>query len=48
MGLALEGNLFLKLCISEPALARMRSYEEENITSPSPSIEVNARRVNHG
>ena len=37
-GLALERNLFLKLCITEPALARMRSYEEENITSPSRSI----------
>jgi len=47
-GLALERNLFLRLCISEPALARMRSYEEANITSPSRSIEVNARRVNHG
>ena len=40
-GLALERNLFLKLCISEPAFARMRSYEKENITSPSRSIEVN-------
>ncbi len=39
-GLALERNLFLKLCISEPALARMRSYEEKKITSPSRSIEV--------
>jgi len=38
MGDALERNLFLKLCITEPALARMRSYEEENITSPSRSI----------
>ena len=47
-GLALERNLFLRLCITEPALARMRSYEEANITSPSRSIEVNARRVNHG
>jgi enoyl-CoA hydratase/carnithine racemase len=37
-GLALERNLFLKLCMTEPALARMRSYEEENITSPSRSI----------
>ena len=46
-GLALERNLFLKLCITEPALARMRSYEEENITSPSRSIEVKARSVNH-
>jgi tripartite-type tricarboxylate transporter receptor subunit TctC len=45
-GLALERNLFLKLCITEPALARMRSYEEENITSPSRSIVVEARSVN--
>ena len=45
-GLALERNLFLKLCISEPALARMRSYDNENITSPSHSIEVDERRVN--
>jgi hypothetical protein len=28
----------LKLCITEPALARMRSYEGANITSPSRSI----------
>ena len=40
-------NLFLKLCVTEPALARMRSYEEENITSPSRSIVVEARSVNH-
>jgi enoyl-CoA hydratase len=39
-GLALERNLFLKLCIGEPALARMRSYEGANITSPSRSIVV--------
>src|ERR1700737_5283256 len=39
-GLALERNLFLKLCISEPALARMRSYQEKKITSPSRSFEV--------
>src|ERR1700746_3094486 len=39
-GLALERNLFLKLCVSEPALARMRSYEDKKITSPSHSIEV--------
>jgi len=39
-GLALERNLFLKLCITEPALARMRSYEEQNITSPSRSMVV--------
>src|SRR5712672_4242713 len=47
-GLALERNLFLKLCISEPALARMRAYEEEHITSPSRSIEVDERKVNRG
>src|ERR1700724_2723886 len=46
-GLALERNLFLKLGITEPALARMRSYEEANITSPSRSIVVEARSVNH-
>src|SRR6201997_1828127 len=42
-GLALERNLFLKLCISEPALARMRSYVEANITSPSRSIVVESK-----
>jgi enoyl-CoA hydratase len=39
-GLALERNLFLKLCISEAGLARMRSYEEKKITSPSRSFET--------
>src|SRR5205809_4490481 len=39
-GLALERNLFLKLCVSESALARMRSYEEKKITSPSRGFEV--------
>ena len=47
-GLALERNLFLKLCVSEPALARMRSYEEKKITSPSRSFEVDERKVNRG
>src|ERR1700756_5000575 len=46
-GLALERNLFLKLCISEPALARMRSYEEEHIPPPSRSFVVETRSVNH-
>jgi enoyl-CoA hydratase len=46
-GLALERNLFLKLCISEAALARMRSYEAEHITSPSRSFVVESRNVNH-
>ena len=40
-GLALERNLFLKLCIiSESALARMRPYEGKKITSPSRGFEV--------
>ena len=39
-GLALERNLFLKLCVSESALARMRSYEAKKITSPSCGFEV--------
>ena len=38
-GLALERNLFMKLCIGEPALERMRAYEAQNITSPARSIE---------
>jgi enoyl-CoA hydratase/carnithine racemase len=46
-GLALERNLFLKLCIAEPALARMRAYEEEHVTSPSRSIVVQARGTIH-
>jgi enoyl-CoA hydratase/carnithine racemase len=39
-GLALERNLLLKLCVSESALARMRSYEGKKITSPSRGFEV--------
>jgi enoyl-CoA hydratase len=39
-GLALERNLFMKLCVSDQALARMCSYEEKKITAPSRSIEV--------
>src|SRR6266700_1625024 len=39
-GVALERNLFLRLCISEPALARMRSYVEANVTLASRSIAV--------
>jgi len=42
---ALERNPFLKLCISESALARMRSYEERKSPSPSRSIEVES--ANH-
>jgi len=39
-GLALERNLFLKLCVSESALTRMRSYEGKKITSPSRGFKV--------
>src|ERR1700746_1033867 len=39
-GLALERNLFLKLCISDAGLARMRSYDGKKITSPSRSFEI--------
>jgi enoyl-CoA hydratase/carnithine racemase len=39
-GLALERNLFMRLCISDQGLARMRSYEEKKITAPSRSIEI--------
>ena len=46
-GLALERNLFLRLCISEPALARMRSYEGMRITVPSRSIEVETGSASH-
>jgi len=42
-GLALERNLFPKLCITEPALALMRSYEAENVISPSRSIVVHSK-----
>src|SRR5712664_3685834 len=35
-----ERNLFVKLCISAPGLARMRSYEEKKITAPSRGFEV--------
>jgi hypothetical protein len=39
-GLALERNLFLKFCVSDQGLARMRSYEEKKISVPSRSIEI--------
>jgi enoyl-CoA hydratase len=47
-GLALERNLFMKLAISDTALARMRDYEGQNITSPSKSIEIDEKRANRG
>ncbi len=39
-GLALERNLFLRLCTSDEGLARMRSYEAKKITSPDRGFEV--------
>ena len=39
-GLALERNLFMRLCVSDQALARMRSYEAKKITAPSRSLEA--------
>jgi hypothetical protein len=39
-GLALERNLFLKLCVSDAGLVRMRSYDSKNITSPNRSFEI--------
>jgi enoyl-CoA hydratase len=42
-GQALERNLFLKLCISEAGLDRMRAYEAQNITAPSHSLVVDPR-----
>src|SRR5258705_2259299 len=38
-GLALERNLFMRLSVSDQALARMRSYEAKKITDPSRSLE---------
>ena len=37
-GLALERNLFMQLCIGEPAIERMRAYEAQNITLPSQTL----------
>jgi hypothetical protein len=39
-GLAPERNLFMRLCITDEAVARVRSYERLNITLPARSIEV--------
>jgi len=37
-GLALERNLFMKLCTGEPAIARMKAYEAQSITAPSATL----------
>jgi hypothetical protein len=42
-----ERRLFLKLCICEPVIDRLRSYEEANIISPARSIVVETRSVSH-
>ena len=34
-----ERNLVMRLCVSNQALARMRSYEDEEITDPSRPLE---------
>jgi enoyl-CoA hydratase len=47
-GLALERNLFLRLCTSDTALARMRNYDEKKITEPSRGFEVDEEVVNRG
>jgi enoyl-CoA hydratase len=47
-GLALERNLFLRLCISDTALARMRNYDAKKINDPSRGFEVDEEVVNRG
>src|SRR6202163_383882 len=34
-GLLLERRLFMKLCLSDAALSRMRAYDEQDSASPS-------------
>ena len=34
-----ERNLVMRLCVSDQALARTRSYEDKKITDPSRSLE---------
>jgi len=38
-GLALERNLFMKLCSGDVALERMRAYEAQNVTAPGRTLE---------
>ncbi|MBV9043817.1 MAG: enoyl-CoA hydratase/isomerase family protein [Alphaproteobacteria bacterium] len=38
-GLALERNLFMRLCIGEPAIERMKAYEAQRITAPSATLQ---------
>jgi len=38
-GLALERNLFMKLCIGDEAISRMKAYEAQQVTEPSKTLE---------
>lgn len=38
-GLALERNLFMKLCIGDAAMERMRDYEAKRISEPSQTLQ---------
>jgi enoyl-CoA hydratase/carnithine racemase len=38
-GLLLERRLFMKLCLSDAALSRMRAYDEQDSASPSRAIQ---------
>jgi enoyl-CoA hydratase/carnithine racemase len=37
-GLALERNLFMRLCTGDKAIARMKAYEAQRITAPSATL----------
>ncbi len=43
-GLALERNLFMKLCVTEVALGKMKAYRDQNETLPSRSITVESKQ----
>jgi hypothetical protein len=38
--LQLERNLFMDLCGSEEAIARMRAYERMHVTDPSQALTI--------
>jgi enoyl-CoA hydratase/carnithine racemase len=38
-GLQLERNLFMQLCLSDEAIARMTAYAERNVTDPSQPLQ---------
>lgn len=39
-GLQLESNLFLDLCGSDEAIARMKKYEDKGVTDPSQTLDI--------